>query len=214
MVNPQLRLNSELLSIKETHLTPTEVVEAARELMDGVIDLDPCTNFEINTRHVKANSIFDLTTNGLENNWFGNVLCNPPGKSLKRGDMEVEYIKHNNVGCKSGPIAWWHKLRVEHHQGRVKQGLYIVFNPKQLSYSDDMWDFPICFTSHSATAECITTSGRMKYLDLTDDGLVEQGQPTNNGALIYLPPKVETPMYVERFYKLFRQFGKVGRLVG
>ena len=56
--------------------TPEKYIEAARTVM-GTIDLDPASN-EFANEFVKAGKYFDESTNGLEQEWFGNIWLNPP----------------------------------------------------------------------------------------------------------------------------------------
>lgn len=56
--------------------TPSEYIEAARSVM-GSIDLDPASNDYAN-KTVKAWRYFTKQTNGLEQEWFGNIWMNPP----------------------------------------------------------------------------------------------------------------------------------------
>ena len=56
--------------------TPTEFVEAAREVMGG-IDCDPASS-EIANRTVKAKKFFDKAEDGLGKKWAGRVFLNPP----------------------------------------------------------------------------------------------------------------------------------------
>jgi len=56
--------------------TPTEFVEAAREVMGG-IDCDPASS-EIANRTVKAKKYFDKEQDGLKQKWGKRVFMNPP----------------------------------------------------------------------------------------------------------------------------------------
>lgn len=56
--------------------TPTEYIEAAREVM-GSIDTDPATSIVANER-VKATTIFTEEDDGRDKVWSGNVWMNPP----------------------------------------------------------------------------------------------------------------------------------------
>jgi ParB family chromosome partitioning protein len=56
--------------------TPAEIIESARVVL-GNIDLDPAS-CEIANKVVKADKIFTIDDNGLEQEWYGNVWLNPP----------------------------------------------------------------------------------------------------------------------------------------
>lgn len=89
--------------------TPTEMIEAARELM-GEIHLDPASSEEFNY-YVKALMIYTEKTNGLapECEWGGNVFCNPPGGLVN------EFWRKLTEGLKNGTIdkAFWVGFSVE-----------------------------------------------------------------------------------------------------
>jgi phage N-6-adenine-methyltransferase len=56
--------------------TPTEIIEAARDVLGG-IDLDPASCDEAQET-VKAAQFFTEEDNGLERDWSGRVFLNPP----------------------------------------------------------------------------------------------------------------------------------------
>lgn len=56
--------------------TPIRFLEIARKVM-GSIDTDPASS-EIANKNVKAKTFYTQETNGLEQDWVGNVWMNPP----------------------------------------------------------------------------------------------------------------------------------------
>lgn len=56
--------------------TPSEYIESARSVM-GNIDLDPASN-DFANETVKATEYFTEETNGLAQEWYGNIWMNPP----------------------------------------------------------------------------------------------------------------------------------------
>ena len=56
---------------KDEWLTPPEIIKAL-----GDFDLDPCS--PINRPWNTAKNHFNINDNGLMQNWFGRVWCNPP----------------------------------------------------------------------------------------------------------------------------------------
>ena len=84
--------------------TPSEYIEAAREVM-GSIDLDPAS-CEIANRVVMADKIYTAEDNGLAQRWYGNVWLNPPYASdligkfadkVTREDITQAIILVNNA---------------------------------------------------------------------------------------------------------------------
>jgi len=85
--------------------TPPEIVEAVRELFDGRIDLDPCSNSH-EAPNVPALVHFTREDDGLSRPWSGRVYLNPPyGKGI-------------------GP--WIEKVREEYEAGRVTAAVVLV----------------------------------------------------------------------------------------
>lgn len=74
--------------------TPENIIEAARNVM-GSIDVDPASN-DIAQEYIKAEKYFTIETNGLIQEWHGNVWMNPPyaadmiGKFINKLNEEVE----------------------------------------------------------------------------------------------------------------------------
>ena len=85
--------------------TPPAIIEAVRELFDGRIDLDPCSNSRT-APNVPARTLYTKEDDGLSHAWFGRVYMNPPyGKGI-------------------GP--WIEKVREEHETGRVTAAVVLV----------------------------------------------------------------------------------------
>lgn len=107
--------------------TPADYVEAARAVMFG-IDVDPASNGHANMT-IKAPVYFTKKTDGLAQEWRGNVWLNPPY---------------------SYPLVerFTDKFLEEHYEGRMKQGIVLVN-----ASTDPAWfhrlleQFPVCFTA-------------------------------------------------------------------
>lgn len=69
-------------------LTPPHILEAL-----GQFDLDPCA--PIVRPWNTANSHFTIETDGLKQNWFGRVWCNPP-YGLEAAKWLNKLVKHGN----------------------------------------------------------------------------------------------------------------------
>lgn len=63
-------------SKSDEHYTPSDLIEGAREVMGGAIDLDPMS-CEIANRIVRATKFYTKEDDGLTKPWFGKVWLNP-----------------------------------------------------------------------------------------------------------------------------------------
>lgn len=115
--------------------TPTEYIEAAREVMGG-IDLDPATH-EVAQRTVQAAEYFTAKDDGLKLSWHGRVWLNPP--------YAQPYI-----------AQFVAKLVAEFSDGSVEQAILLTHN-----YTDTTWFHQ---AEASASLLCFTR-GRIRFVD-------------------------------------------------
>ena len=108
------------------YFTPLAIVNAARWVM-GSIDLDPASSAAANQR-VKAGFFFDEATNGLTQQWHGNVWLNHPFS-------------------RKGNRLWIEKLLEEFDEGRVEQACVITFAATSEKWFQPLADFPQCYLS-------------------------------------------------------------------
>lgn len=108
--------------------TPAQYIEAAREVL-GTIDLDPASN-DFANETVKAVTYYTEETNGLEQEWFGNIWMNPPystallnkfADKLVESRFEQAIVLVNNAT----ETAWFEKLvstasAIVFHKGRIR----------------------------------------------------------------------------------------------
>jgi len=100
--------------------TPTEYIEAARRVMDG-INLDPASN-AIAQHTVRADKWYGKSENGLVHDWKGRVYLNPPYayplveqfveklcNQVTAGDVTAAILLTNN----NTDTKWWH-LAITH----------------------------------------------------------------------------------------------------
>lgn len=91
--------------------TPTTIVEIARALLGGTIDLDPFSS-TIANQTVRATRFYDEATDGFEQEWNANsVFVNAPGLQVVRA---------------------WRKLIEEVKVGRTLNAIWIGFSIGQL----------------------------------------------------------------------------------
>ena len=114
--------------------TPLEVVEAVREVLDG-IDLDPATS-ELANKRIQATNIFTAEdgVETFERMWSGNVFLNPPGgkKMVVKG-----------TGFNSNPALFWAKLMYDWNQGHVNAAIVLGFTIEVLQTTQSLAEFPM-----------------------------------------------------------------------
>lgn len=113
--------------------TPAQYIELAREVL-GVIDVDPASN-DFAQQKVRANVFYTEETNGLAQNWAGNVWLNPPYAQPAISDFINKMVDECQIG-------------------RVKSAVMLTHN-----YTDTAW-----FQKAAKTASAICfTRGRVKF---------------------------------------------------
>jgi hypothetical protein len=148
----------------------------------------------------------------------------------------VRYVEHKNppeglVDCvdykwipvgkggKSSQAIWWDKLIEAYFYGGCDEAIFIAFSVELLGKRPIMLDFPLCFTTASATEKCITGTGRTKFNKPNKDGesIAPGNSPTHMNLIVYLPLKHslcrddEREEKIKRFGSLFRAFGNPGK---
>ena len=165
--------------------TPSRYVDAAREVMDGGIDLDPAS-CEAANQTVRATRYYSKADNGLMQPWTtvegkpARVWLNPPyGRT--RGGVSMSHQR-----------AFVEKLRCEYCQGHVAQAVLLSLgNPNSLWFQP-LFDFLLCFhRGHITFARPDGTTGSF-------------GFPL---AFAYLGPNEA------KFIEVFAPFGRVARAV-
>lgn len=108
--------------------TPAQYIEAAREVL-GTIDLDPASN-DFANETVKATVYYTEETDGLAQEWYGNIWMNPPystallnkfADKLVESKFEQAVVLVNNAT----ETAWFEKLvgtasAIIFHKGRIR----------------------------------------------------------------------------------------------
>lgn len=115
--------------------TPSYIIESAKKAMGG-IDVDPASSVTANT-FVEADFYYTKDTDGLSNEWHGNVWMNPPyGQPLIN-----DFI---NTFCQK-----W-------DDGEFKQGIVLVNNATETRWFQSLLD--VC--------DCVCfPKGRISYMD-------------------------------------------------
>lgn len=107
------------------YYTPSHIIELARTVMDGKIDLDPFSSLEANQR-VNADRIFTEQDDGLKQQWQGNVWMNHPfGREMNKKAIQ--------------------KLVNEYNNGNVTQACCITFAATSEGWFRPLLSYPMCF---------------------------------------------------------------------
>ena len=107
--------------------TPSQYMEAAREVMGG-IDLDPASCARANET-VCAGHYFSKEDDGLQQEWSGRVFLNPP-----YGGLCPSFIR---------------KLIEQFQARRVQQEIVLVnAHTTDTSWFGLLWNYTLCFTDH------------------------------------------------------------------
>ncbi len=115
--------------------TPSEYIEAAREVMGG-IDVDPASS-DIAQKTIQADEFFTIDDDGLKREWNGRVWLNPP--------YAQPAIHH-----------FMQKAVDEFEAGRMKEGIALTHN-----YTDTQW---FHLAAKVASAICFTR-GRIGFVN-------------------------------------------------
>lgn len=107
--------------------TPAHIIEAARYVMGGIIDLDPAS-CEIANRTVRARHFYTVSDDGLSKPWYQNIWLNHP------------FGRKTN-----GP--WIEKLISEYESNRMENACCITFASTSEQWFQPLLQFPMCFIS-------------------------------------------------------------------
>jgi hypothetical protein len=117
------------LRSKASHewFTPVPIVEAARTVLRGHIEMDP-SSCDLAQERIQAARYFTAEHNGLDAHWYGTVFLNPPGGLVRE---------------------FWCKLAEHWRAGDVTAAIWIGYSLEQLQtlqrFEETPLDFPICF---------------------------------------------------------------------
>ena len=113
--------------------TPGNVLDAARQVLGGTIDLDPASCAEANNT-VKAASYYDIEADGLAQEWHAERLW-----------LNGPYGTVGPRGGESRQGVWVKKLLDEHTAGRTKQAILLVRAAPCSAWFRPLWQFPLVF---------------------------------------------------------------------
>ena len=107
---------------KDDWYTPSSIIEPARRILWS-IDLDPASCALAN-EVVKAKKYFTIDDDGLSQDWFGNVWCNPPYSDTDR---------------------WVKKALKEFREEKINHCLFLCNASVDSRYVHRLLYFPNCF---------------------------------------------------------------------
>jgi hypothetical protein len=140
--------------------TPAGYLELVREVF-GHIDLDPASS-PLANESVQAHQIYTEADDGLSQDWFGNVFCNPP-----YGIQEGQSLA--GMFCQ--------KAISEYEHDRISGAILLVNSVHSQKWQAPLYRFPVCFVDH-----------RIQFVN--GDG-TENKNPTFQNIFVYLGPDRE-----------------------
>lgn len=132
-VQPAGHGSGQTSSQTEDWYTHPDIVERARTLFNGIIDLDPMSCEKAN-EVVQAETFYTAEVDGLTRPWFGCILWNPPW-----GGSNANSVKRRGVK----------KLLDEFRSGNVKEAVCVLnANAITTSWFEPLLAFPVCVPSY------------------------------------------------------------------
>lgn len=172
--------------------TPLWIIQAAKKVLGGHIDLDPASSKRSN-KIVGADRYFTRREDGLKRAWLTNpqmqhmaIFLNPPG-GWHNGVVGDSEIKH-----------WWKKLLEEREQDYFGHALFLAFSVEAQQTTQVG-----CDTDVLAFASC-AFNRRVGYIDPQTSCKV-QGN-THSSSIHYLPGRYNE---AQLFHDTFKQFGRI-----
>lgn len=169
--------------------TPPDIVDRARALMGGTIELDPAT-CALAQDQIQAERYYVERDDGLSQGWVAKtVLLNPPG---------------GRIGARSAASLWWDKLVRHYKAGEIGQAVFVGFNLEILRTAQasdpSPLDFPFCIPRN-----------RIKFGEPSLGEIVYPSSPNRANVIVYLPPR---PVCGDQARKrMIKHFGEVGGIV-
>jgi hypothetical protein len=212
----QTAMNARHLAGSASWISPPWIPNAAREVMDGVIHLDPASSAQANDLSVDALMYFDKEINGLKTPWshslpeqdtLTNIYLNPPGGWESVQIPQQSKCKKTGVPMLSNVAQsiqvsrvklWWQRLLSESVQDYFAQALFLSFSIEsmqttQVECERSVLTFPTC-----------TFRSRVGYIN-PETSEVESGM-THSSAITYIPGRVDR---TKKFLDVFAQYGVI-----
>ena len=209
-------MNARHLAGSANWISPPWIPNASREVMDGVIHLDPASCAQANDLSVGALMYFDKQINGLKTPWshalpeqdtLTNIYLNPPGgwesvQIPQQGKCKKTGVPMLSNIAQSIQVSrvklWWQRLLSESAQTYFAQAMFLSFSIEsmqttQIECERSVLSFPTC-----------TFRSRVGYIN-PETNEVEAGM-THSSAITYIPGRVDR---TEKFVTVFAQYGVI-----
>lgn len=224
----------EHLSESNEHFTPEYIIEAAREALGGVIELDPASCAEANER-VKAKKFYGAGQDFHSASWRCNtMLLNPPGGLCDRDGHRVIRKSGETPPCTitgacglppghfhpevvSSAKRWWFRLAQEFRRRNVESAVFVGFSLEMLQtmqvetphdvsvYPSSLPLPPVLLPTPLDFPLCFPRS-RIAY-DKFSEGEIKKGaSPPHASFIAFLSRSREADT---RFRRAFASIGKV-----
>jgi hypothetical protein len=177
--------------------TPISVIEAARYVLGGTIELDVASDSVINEA-VQAERIYTIEQDGYSQGWRAKTLwMNPPGRS---------YTLRNGQKIQVTAAKWFRKLHRHWKAGDVEHAIALCYRGGSVGcLGVEMLQLPLCITA--AGAPQVNGAGRLSFEIIDDNGLRQpEVANTQSSVLVLLSRDTEI---ISRFQERFAVFGVV-----
>lgn len=176
-------------SASELQYTPKDIIERARYVFGGTIDLDPASDFAAQ-RVVNATRYYTEIDNGLIQDWTSTSLwLNPPFSIDKQDNLgKVILSEHTGKPIRKRVIQFWvHRWHAANLNHETEQAMLLVPARTDTNWFSPVWNYALCFIS-----------GRLKFSDA-------QNSAPFPSVIAYAGPNID------RFYDIFAPIGTCGR---
>jgi hypothetical protein len=194
--------NAHLSAESVEFYTPAWIVDRARVVLGGVIDLDPCSCAEAQ-RVIAARQWLDKGDDGLDTPWpsyHKAIFVNPPGGTSRGARATMTAEQAATWSTTSTAVAWWRKL-CRHVWAHGSAAIFVGFNLEIIRTaqpgSGHSWG-PLNWTF-------LIPRDRIAFDRLVDGKRVPATSPTHGNVIVCLGPPPTRTLFA-------REFGGIGQV--
>lgn len=169
-----------MLSSSNEWCTPTWILDLTRQVFQGGIDLDPCSN-DLAQPSVQAKKTFDQHADGLQQTWAGKVFVNPPFGLVCGQSHQGLFLK---------------KAVAEYNEGHVSEVLLLLKAAVGYAWFGCALNYPHAWLRDHVAFHATRPSS---YLDEDHARLVPLAANPHGSIMVYLGPNVR------KFAEVFSQ---------